>query len=124
MWKVQEGKALPVGDGELRPEMIKSFLLIVALLFLTTLPAATADIARASLATDTAPASEAADRVQPSPGLAAPAQLRDSLQPNYSPTSAAGDNSRCCITCSGVRVCACGVKMSCGECCVGLCCKP
>lgn len=29
---------------------------------------------------------------------------------------------RCCVTCNGVRVCACGVDSGCGNCCSGPCC--
>ena len=33
-----------------------------------------------------------------------------------------GDGGECCLTCSGVTVCACAVTGSCGSCCVGSCC--
>jgi len=33
-----------------------------------------------------------------------------------------GDHNECCVTCDGVRACACAVSANCGSCCIGDCC--
>jgi hypothetical protein len=44
---------------------------------------------------------------------------------NHSPpykTSSLDPGGLCCVTCSGIKMCACSVTAPCGECCVGVCC--
>jgi hypothetical protein len=37
--------------------------------------------------------------------------------------SASGSGG-CCVTCGGVKTCACAIEASCGSCCAGDCCEP